>query len=194
MMRLGILGSTRGTNMLTLIQAIKDHRLPATIQIVLSNQPKALILDRAKNEGIQAKYLPSMGMSRTDYDRMLTTLLIEQQVDFVVLIGYMRILTPDFVRIWDKRVINVHPSLLPLFAGKMDNDVHESVLKEGVKETGCTIHYVTDTVDAGPIILQKTCPVLSDDTPQTLKERVQALEGQALIDALLMMQVDEALD
>lgn len=184
MIRLGILGSTRGTNMLALIEAIRDKLLPATIEVVISNKPNAVILERAKLNGLHFEYLSSENLSRVAYDQKITDLLMRHHVDLVVLIGYMRILSPDFVACWPNKVINVHPSLLPAFAGKMDKEVHQAVLDSGINETGCTVHYVTQQVDSGPIIVQKKCSVLSGDTPDSLKERVQQLEGQALIKAI----------
>jgi phosphoribosylglycinamide formyltransferase-1 len=184
MIRLGVLGSTRGTNMLTLIDAVDKGKLSATIEIVISNKSDALILERAFAHGIKAEYVNPEGLNRSDFDKKLTELLIQYKVDLVVLIGYMRILSADFVARWDNKVINLHPSLLPAFAGKMDIEVHQAVIDSGIKETGCTIHYVTQEVDAGPIILQKKCPVLAEDTPEALKQRVQELEGIALVEAI----------
>ena len=184
MMRLGILGSTRGTNMLMLIDAITKGTLAATIDVVISNKPDAIILERAKAHHLNARYLSTEGLNRSDYDKKISDLLQDYHVDLVVLIGYMRILSEDFVTLWHNKVINVHPSLLPAFAGKMDTEVHKAVLNSGIKETGCTIHYVTAQVDAGPIILQKTAAVLNGDTAETLKARVQALEGTALVAAI----------
>ncbi|APF03313.1 TPA: phosphoribosylglycinamide formyltransferase [Legionella pneumophila] len=184
MIRLGILGSTRGTNMLALVDAINEGILKATIDVVISNKPDAIILERAKLLGLNTQFVNPEGLNRIDFDKKVSDILISHQVDLVVLIGYMRILSADFVNKWNNRVINVHPSLLPAFAGKMDMDVHQAVLDSGLMETGCTIHYVTEEVDAGPIILQKKCPILEGDTPQTLKARVQQLEGVALVDAI----------
>ncbi len=187
MIRLAILGSTRGTNMLTLIDAINSNKLAATIELVISNKPDALILERARDNGLIAEFLSSSGINRNEYDKKIHDLLIQHQIDLVVLIGYMRILSVDFVTLWNNKVINAHPSLLPAFAGKMDSDVHQAVLESGVKETGCTIHYVTQHVDAGPIILQMKCPVMEWDTIDSLKERVQKIEGQALIEAIQLI-------
>lgn len=184
MMRLGILGSTRGTNMLTLIDAINNGHLSATIEVVISNKSQAMILERALQHGLDAEYLSPEGLSRSDYDQEISQRLLYHHVDLVVLIGYMRILSPEFVTRWHDKVINIHPSLLPAFAGKMDTDVHKAVLDSCVKETGCTVHYVTEQVDAGPIVLQKRCPVFAEDTVDSLKQRVQELEGMALVDAI----------
>jgi phosphoribosylglycinamide formyltransferase-1 len=109
-----------------------------------------------------------------------------------VLIGYMRILSNQFVAQWNNKVINVHPSLLPAFAGGIDLDVHRAVLASGIKETGCTVHKVTTEVDGGPIVVQKACPVMVNDTIKTLKARVQALEGKALVEAINAFSVNNS--
>ncbi|RUR17712.1 phosphoribosylglycinamide formyltransferase [Legionella sp. km535] len=184
MIRLGILGSTRGTNLLPIIDAINQHKLSATIEVVISNKPKAIILERAENKGLHTEYLSLEGLNRVQYDRLISRTLQQHKVDLVVLIGYMRILSEEFVTLWENRIINVHPSLLPAFAGKMDLEVHQAVIQAGVRETGCTIHYVTREVDEGPILLQKKCPVFENDTSHSLKERVQHLEGIALVEAI----------
>ena len=184
MIRLGILGSTRGTNMLALIDAIEQKKLDATIEIVISNKAEAQILERAATHGIKNLFINHQGLNRTEFDQKITDQLVQHQVDLVVLIGYMRILSKEFVTDWHHKVINVHPSLLPAFAGKMDREVHQAVLDSGIKETGCSIHYVTEAVDEGPVILQKRCPVLVDDGVDTLKARVQQLEGLALVEAI----------
>lgn len=184
MRRLGILGSTAGTDMIALINAIQQKKLAATIEIVISNKKEALILEKARQYQLPEKFINPENLSRDEYDEKLTDLLQQKQVDYVLLIGYMRILTKKFVAHWHNKIINVHPSLLPLFGGAMDKSVHQAVLEAGVKVTGCTIHFVTDDIDAGPIILQKECPVYSDDTVESLKVRVQKLEGEALIEAI----------
>ncbi|HEX4046101.1 MAG TPA: phosphoribosylglycinamide formyltransferase [Gammaproteobacteria bacterium] len=190
MMRLGILGSTRGTNLLALLTAREEQQLAATINLVVSNKPDALILERAEIHGIPKQYVNSQGLSREQYDQKISDLLRHHEITLVVLIGYMRILSAAFVTAWQQKIINVHPSLLPAFAGKMDLDVHRAVLAAGVKETGCTVHYVTEEVDAGPIVLQKRCPVFATDTPETLKQRVQQLEGDALIAAINQLSLE----
>jgi phosphoribosylglycinamide formyltransferase-1 len=182
--RLGILGSTRGTDMLAIIAAIKQKKLHASIEIVISNKKNALILERAKSVGIPAEFADPNNLTMIEYDHILSNKMQTHQVDLIVLIGYMRILSADFVIGWQNKIINIHPSLLPAFAGGMNNDVHKAVLAAGVKETGCTVHYVTEVVDAGPIILQKRCKVLPLDTVESLKTRVQELEGDALIEAI----------
>jgi phosphoribosylglycinamide formyltransferase-1 len=187
MMRLGVLGSTRGTNMLFLINSIQEGNLPASIELVLSNKDDAVILERARAHGFKAEYLNSFNLTRSHYDSKISDLLIQNQIDLVVLIGYMRILSDEFVTQWKNKIINVHPSLLPAFAGKMDSEVHRAVLESGISETGCTVHYVIAEVDEGPIIIQKKCPVLIEDTIDSLKQRVQELEGIALVEAIQLI-------
>jgi len=186
--RLGILGSTRGTDMQAIIDAIEAERLTAEIEVVISDRKHAGILDRAREHGLPAVYLPAIKagrrVQRTVYDAQVSTVLREHRVDMVLLIGYMRIVSPEFCSSWEGRLVNVHPSLLPDFAGGMDSDVHAAVIASGRTETGCTVHLVTEEVDGGPILLQKRCAVLPDDDPQSLKQRVQHLEGEALIEVI----------
>lgn len=180
MIRLGIVGSTRGTLMLKLIEAIQQKLLDAEISIVLSNKPDAMILENAKKAGLKAEFVNVAELG----DAVITEKLKRYNVDLVVLVGYMRILSKNFIEVWANKVINVHPSLLPDFAGKMDRQVHQAVLDAKVTETGCSVHYVTEIVDAGPIVIQKKCNVLNTDDVESLRMRVQALEGVALVDAI----------
>ncbi len=183
-MRLGLLGSTRGTLLPAIVEAIQQKRLSASIELVISNKPNSGILAGATSYGLLGRFIDPQGLTREAYDHQLSILLQQHAIDLIVLIGYMRILSTAFVTEWKNKIINVHPSLLPAFSGKMDLDVHRAVLAAGVKETGCTVHYVTQDVDAGPIILQKTCAVLADDTPERLKRRVQQLEAEAIVEAI----------
>lgn len=187
-MRLGILGSTRGSNLLPLFKAIIQHELNASIELVVSNKADALILDKAKTHHLRHYFLDPKGLSREAYDQQLSLLFMEQHIDLLVLIGYMRILSANFIDQWQHKIINVHPSLLPAYAGLCDLNVHQAVINAGEHYSGCSVHYVTEEVDAGEVIIQRQCPVLSNDTAQTLKNRVQKLEGQALIDAVKWLQ------
>lgn len=184
MIHLGILASTRGTNLDAIVDAIRSGRLSANIEIVISNKPDAPVLRRAAALGLKTEYLNPAGLTREAFDRKTTEVLRRQAVDLVVLIGYMRILSNEFVSAWREKVINVHPSLLPAHGGLMDMDVHRAVLDAGETVTGCTVHYVNEQVDGGQIILQKQCSVNLEDTPEQLKRRVQALEGEALVTAI----------
>ena len=184
MIRLGILGSTRGTNLGTLITAIANAELKAEIAVVMSNKKEAFIVERAMNAGIATEFHDPHSYSREAYDMMLAKRFQYYRVDLVVLIGYMRILSKVFIDAFPKRIINIHPSLLPAFSGLMNLTVHESVLAAKHLETGCTVHEVTEELDAGPILLQKKCWVDPNDTAHTLQKRVQALEGLALIECI----------
>src|SRR3990167_2161728 len=177
---IGILGSTRGTSMQPIIDAIAEHIFSAAIKVVVSNKKDAYILERAKQQGLSAIFLDPREVTREAYDEKISALMRANAVDLIVLIGYMRILSNAFVQTWQNKMINVHPSLLPAFAGGMDKNVHQHVLDSGVTETGCTVHRVTTEVDAGPILIQKKCVVLPNDTIESLKKRVQTLEGDAL--------------
>ncbi len=188
MQRLAILGSTRGTVMLDLIHAIQTKKLNAGIEIVISNKNDALILEKARDHHLPTEFVDPKLFSKEDYDHKISEILHQFQIDTIVLIGFMRILSNAFINEWRNKIINVHPSLLPDFAGMMDKTVHESVIQSGKTETGCTVHYVTEKIDAGPILIQKKCQVLPNDTIETLKNRVQKLEGEALIEAIQLMK------
>lgn len=182
--RVGVLGSTRGTALQGVLDAIRAHTLSAEIAIVISEKPTASILDRARLYKVPTQFVDPTGLAREDFDARVSAELHKANVELVLLIGYMRILSRSFVEEWRGRLLNVHPSLLPAFGGLMNRKVHEAVLAAGVTETGCTIHQVTEEVDAGPIVLQKRCPVLRGDTVDSLKERVQGLEQQAFVEVL----------
>lgn len=184
MIALGILGSTRGTDMQAIIDAIQNKTLAAKINLVVSNKQNAFILERARQNNLKTLFVDPKDSSRENYDQIISDSMRENAVDLIVLIGYMRILSKAFVNDWQNKIINVHPSLLPDFAGGMDINVHQHVINAGRKETGCTVHRVTEDIDAGPILVQKKCEVMLDDTVETLKKRVQQLEGQALIEAI----------
>ncbi len=183
-LRLGILGSTRGTNMQAIIEAIRANHLAASIQVVISNKEKSGILDKARAYHLPAIFLDPATLTRDAYDTAVSTVLLSHSVELILLMGYMRILSSAFVQTWQHNILNVHPSLLPAFAGGMDQDVHQAVIDSGATQSGCTIHYVTEEIDAGPILWQKQCVVLPHDTPMTLKARVQMLEAQAWIATL----------
>ena len=188
MIRLGVLGSTRGTDLEAILSAIKNKRLSAEVSVVVSNRENAYILARAKNHNVPSFFISHKDTSREEFDKNVTTILKQYNVELVLLIGFMRILSAEFCQAWRDRVLNVHPSLLPKYAGGMDINVHEEVLKNGDHETGCTIHLVTETVDGGPILVQKRCVVETGETIATLKSKVQALEGGAFIEAIQLIQ------
>lgn len=182
--RLGILGSTKGTDLQAIIDVINQNKLNATIEVVISNFSNAYILERAENHNIPNYFIPHLNKTREKFDDEMSTSLKEHDVDLVLLIGFMRILSDQFCKEWENRILNVHPSLLPKYSGGMDTNVHKEVIKNGDKETGCTVHFVTNKVDSGPILVQKKCDVDINDTPQSLKAKVQELEGKAFIEAI----------
>jgi phosphoribosylglycinamide formyltransferase 1 len=183
-LKIGVLGSTKGTSLQGVIDAIEAGKLDAQIVLVASEKAAAPILDRARQHKIPALHIGAVSLKRDEYDEKVTKAFREAGADVILLVGYMRIVSPGFVKAWQGRLINVHPSLLPAFGGKMNKDVHKAVLDSGVSETGCTIHIVTDEVDAGPVLMQKKCRVLPNDTVDTLKDRVQALEKNAFVEVL----------
>ncbi|MBI2784855.1 MAG: phosphoribosylglycinamide formyltransferase [Legionella longbeachae] len=187
MIRIAVLGSTRGTHLNALFNAIDQNNLAASIELVLSNKADALILEKAAHFGIKSMFVSPKDLSRSEFDNSLTNILDANQIELIVLIGYMRILSAEFVAKWEGKIINIHPSLLPAYGGLMNLEVHQAVLNAAEIETGCTVHFVTKEVDAGPIILQKKCSVLVGDTPELLKNRVQELEGVALIEAIKLI-------
>ena len=182
-LRIGVLASTRGTDMQAIIDEIEKGKLNAELVCVVSDRRDAYALKRARKHGIEAIYLNPKRLSKEEYDRRLIQILDERDVDLVLLIGYKRFLTKLFIDRFRNRIMNIHPSLLPAFPG-WDLDVHKSVLDYGVKITGCTLHFVDENIDAGPIILQKAVPVYDDDTPESLKERVQKAEQEIILEGI----------
>lgn len=182
--RTAVLGSTRGSSLVPLLDAWKASRLGVDFTLVVSNRSQAGILEKGRDAGIESIAIPVKGRDRVSYDAEISELLKSRGVELVLLLGYMRILSDAFVKEWQGRILNVHPSLLPRHGGLMDLEVHASVLSSGDRESGCTIHLVDETVDGGPIVIQKRCPVLADDTPESLKARVQVLEGAAFLEVL----------
>ena len=187
MINIGVLGSTKGTDLQAILDAIHSKKLNATVSTVISNRKNAYILDRAKDHSVPFYFISHKGKDRKDFDAEMTGVLKKHEVDLVLLIGFMRILSSSFCREWRDRILNVHPSLLPKYAGGMDTNVHEEVLKNKDKETGCTIHFVTDELDSGPILIQKKSAVEEGDTVETLKSKVQILEGEAFLEAIPLM-------
>ena len=182
MQRLGILLSGRGSNFMAIAEAIREGRLPgAEIAVVLSNLPDAAGLKIARELGLPAIAIPSAGRKRAEHDAEVVAALRQHRVDLVCLAGYMRIISPDFVRAFPNRILNVHPALLPAFPGL---DAQAQALEFGVKVAGCTVHFVDEAVDHGAIILQRVVPVLDDDTPETLSARILEQENIAYTEAI----------
>lgn len=182
--RLGILISGRGSNFLAIADAIAGHRLDAEIAVVISNHPEAPGLAAARERGLTAVVLPSKGLDREAYDRQLIAELQKKRVDLVCLAGYMRILSGHFIREYAQRIVNIHPSLLPAFPGL---DAQHQALDHGVKFSGCTVHFVEEGLDSGPIIAQAVVPVLADDTVESLSARILKQEHRIYPEALALV-------
>ena len=187
MIRLGVLGSTKGTDLQAILDAIQNDELVAEVAVVISNMENAYILERARIHSVSRIFIAHKGKTREEFDREITAELQQHDIELVLLIGFMRILSAEFCREWQDRILNVHPSLLPKYAGRVDTNVHEEVLRSGDRETGCTIHFVTEEIDGGPILIQKKCSVTAEDTVESLKTKVQQLEGVAFIEAIKMI-------
>jgi phosphoribosylglycinamide formyltransferase 1 len=180
--RLGVLISGRGSNLQALIDAIRDGRLDATIAVVISNRADAGGLERARNAGIEALCLDHRASrSRDEHDRELARELRARDVGLVCLAGYMRLIGAPLLEAFPNAVLNVHPSLLPAFPGI---DAQRQALEHGVKVTGVTVHLVTSELDNGPIVVQRTVPVMGDDTPGTLAARILIEEHRAYPEAV----------
>ena len=182
MQRLGILLSGRGSNFMAIAEAVRKGRLPgAEIAVVLSNLPDAAGLESARKLGLLAIAIPSAGRKRAEHDAEVVAALRQHRVDLVCLAGYMRILSPEFVRAFPNRILNIHPALLPAFPGL---DAQAQALEFGVKVAGCTVHFVDEAVDHGAIILQRVVPVLDEDTAETLSARILEQEHIAYAEAI----------
>jgi len=186
MLQVAVLGSTRGTDLQSIIDAIESGRLTGIqIALVISNKEKAHILVRAQKHNIKTIYLnPELFSDRNSYDQAILQILTESRIELVLLIGYMKIITPDLLRPWQNRIMNIHPSLLPAYAGQTDLNIHQAVINRGCKITGATLIFIDEGADTGPIISQRAITIDSSDTPESLKVRVQALEQEMLIEAL----------
>ena len=184
MKRLAILLSGRGSNFEAIADSIQQGRLPARIEVVVSNLSSAAGLERARRRGLKTLILPSRGVAREDYDRSLVYELKRHRVDLVCLAGFMRILSPLFVRSFPNRILNIHPSLLPAFPGLRPQ---RQALEYGVRFSGCTVHFVDEGVDSGPILLQAAVPVLESDDEESLAARILAEEHRLYPRAIGML-------
>src|SRR6185437_5422042 len=180
--KLGILLSGRGSNFEAIAESIKAGRLQAEIAIVISNRADAPGLESARRRGLNAKLIPSKGRVREEHDREVIAAL--KGVDLVCLAGYMRLLSPEFVGAFPNRILNIHPSLLPAFPGL---DAQKQALEYGAQVSGCTVHIVDEHLDHGPIIVQKTVPVLESDDEHTLSARILEQEHVAYPEAIRLM-------
>jgi phosphoribosylglycinamide formyltransferase-1 len=187
MTRIGVLLSGRGSNFLALQAAIERGELPARIVLVLSNIADAPGLAKARELGIPAEAIPHQGQPRAVQEEKVLEALRRAEVDWVCLAGYMRLLSPAFLAAYPRRIVNIHPSLLPAFPGL---DAQEQALAHGVKVAGCTVHLVDEGLDSGPIVVQRTVPVLDGDTPRTLAARILEQEHLAYPEALRRLLAD----
>jgi phosphoribosylglycinamide formyltransferase-1 len=182
MARLGILISGRGSNMLALAAAVRDGGVPNTeIAVVISDKSNAPGLARAREQGLTTQIVERRGRSREDHDRETLEVLKSHHVDFICLAGYMRVLSAHFLEAFRDRILNIHPSLLPAFPGL---NAQLQAIEHGVKWTGCTVHFVDETLDGGPIIAQRAIPVLEDDTEESLSARILEHEHQLYPEAV----------
>ena len=180
--RIGVLLSGRGSNFEALADSVVSERIPnAEIALVLSNREAAAGIDRAKARGLTTRIIPSKGLEREAYDRLVVAALNEAKVDLVCLAGYMRLLSPYFVSAFPQGILNIHPSLLPSFPGL---EAQKQALDYGVKFAGCTVHFVDENLDAGPIILQSVVPVEDSDTEEALSARILKEEHRIYSEAV----------
>ena len=179
---IGVLLSGRGSNFEALADSISAGRIPnAEIAVVISNRDGAPGIDRARARGLATRVIPSKGLEREPYDRLVVTALREAKVELVCLAGYMRLLSPFFVAAFPQRILNIHPSLLPSFPGL---ESQKQALDYGVKFAGCTVHFVDENLDAGPIVLQAVVPVEDSDTEGSLSERILKEEHRIYSEAV----------
>jgi phosphoribosylglycinamide formyltransferase-1 len=184
MARLGILLSGRGSNFIAIAESVRAGRIAAEIAIVISNRADAPGIEAARQRGLNTLVIPSKGRVREDHDREVIAALRGAGVDLVCLAGYMRLLSTEFVRAFPDRILNIHPSLLPAFPGL---DAQKQALDYGVKVSGCTVHIVDEHLDHGPIVVQRTVPVLPDDDEHSLSARILEQEHIAYTDAINIM-------
>ena len=181
-MKIGILISGRGSNMVALVDAVKSGDIPeSTVAVVISDKPNAAGLEKARERGVETLVIERGGRSREEHDAEMIEELRKRGVELVCLAGYMRLLSKDFIHAFENRIVNIHPSLLPAFPGL---NVQQQAIDHGVKISGCTVHFVNEDLDAGPIILQRAVEVKDDDTAETLAARILEQEHGAYVEAV----------
>ena len=191
-MKIGILISGRGSNMVALVDAVKSGEIPdSEVAVVISDKPDAAGLEKARERGVEAVVIERRGRTREEHDAEIIAELRERCVELVCLAGYMRLLSKDFVHAFENRIVNIHPSLLPSFPGL---NVQQQAIDHGVKISGCTVHFVNEDLDAGPIILQRAVEVLDDDSAQTLAARILDQEHGAYVEAVRRIVAGEVED
>jgi phosphoribosylglycinamide formyltransferase-1 len=184
-MRIGILISGRGSNMVAILDAVRDGRVhDAAIAVVISDQPSAAGRLRARDRGIRTALVEREGGTREEHEREIINVLRARGVELVCLAGYMRLLSPFFIEEFRGRILNIHPSLLPAFPGL---DAQRQAIEHGVRVSGCTVHFVDETLDGGPIVAQRVVPVFDSDTPDTLAARILVEEHEAYPEALALV-------
>ena len=188
MKRLGILLSGRGSNFEAIARNVQAGKIPAEIAVVISNKQDALGLVRAREMGLETRFIPSKGKEREAFDREVVAALREFHVDVVCLAGFMRILSPYFVWEFPRRILNIHPALLPAFPGE---NAQRQALEHGVKFTGCTVHLVDEGMDTGPIVCQAVVPVLDEDSAETLAARILLEEHRIYAEAICLLLEDK---
>ena len=184
MKKIGILLSGRGSNFEAIAKSVAAGRIEAHIAVVISNRADAGGLQTAREWGLHAVCLPSKGLDRAVYDRSVVEELKRHEVDLVCLAGFLRLLSGEFIRAFPGQILNIHPSLLPAFPGL---DAQHQALTHGVKVSGCTVHFVDEQLDAGPIVLQATVPVLDDDTAESLSARILVEEHRIYSEAIQLV-------
>jgi formyltetrahydrofolate-dependent phosphoribosylglycinamide formyltransferase len=192
-LNLVVLASGGGTNLQAIIDSIEAGKLDAQIKAVISNNSKSGVLERARNHNITDIHLSHKQFATPEeFDQKLLSILKENEIDMIVLAGYMKMISPTVIRQYKNRIINIHPALLPSFGGKgmYGIHVHEAVIESGVKVSGVTVHLVDEIYDHGAIVMQKTVPVLDDDTPESLADRVLKVEHQAYSEAIQLFAED----
>jgi len=189
LMKLGILISGRGSNMLAIIEAVQSGRIPnSEVVVVISDQPDAPGLERAREKGVETLVIERRGRKRAEHDAEIAAELRKKDVELVCLAGYMRLLSPEFIRAFPNRIVNIHPSLLPSFRGL---DAQRQAFDHGVKVTGCTVHFVDEELDHGAIIAQKAVEVRGDDTAETLAARILEQEHELYVEAVAKIAAKE---
>ena len=182
--KLGILLSGRGSNFAAIAESVKQGRINAEMTIVISNRPEAAGIEHSRKLGLDARVIPSKGSQREEHDADVVAALNEKQVDLVCMAGYMRLLSPVFIRAFPNRILNIHPSLLPAFPGL---EAQKQALEYGVKVSGCTVHFVDEHLDHGAIIVQRAVPVLDTDDEHSLAARILEQEHIAYTEAINVM-------
>jgi len=183
--RLGILISGRGSNMIALADAVRDEKIPnAEVAVVISDKASAAGLLKASERGIETLVIERRGRPRAEHDREMVTELKARKVDLVCLAGYMRLLSSEFLAAFPRRILNIHPSLLPLFPGL---DAQQQAIDQGATVSGCTVHFVDETLDGGPVIAQREVPVHENDTAESLSEKILVHEHQLYPEAVTLV-------